>query len=293
MITLPPQPTSQPSYKSGTRNIYASYIGQCTWWAAERYHQLSGVWVPWAGNANQWLAGAQAAGWQAVPAAPKNLPSIICLQGFAGQGANSLYGHVGVVESVNSDGSVVTSDMNWTDPNAAIITSVQGLPIRKVTFSPGPGVSFLYASSSAGSYSPSLIQAVANALMGKGGFATVNSSPGASLVASINLAPNASVTEFLVALDQLLTLINPFDIPLQTDSIAGVSFTDPVSWLSGLGQNLVSDAISLVMRLLLLIVALFLLYRVISNFLDINAAVQTGVQTAGSLANTLKPLLMA
>ena len=291
MISLPPQPTSQPTYKSGNRNIYASYIGQCTWWAAQRYHDLSGVWVPWAGNANQWLAGAQANGWQATPNAPKGLPSIICLQGYAGQGANGLYGHVAVVESVNSDGSVNTSNMNWTDSNAPVLTSVQGLPIRKVTFTPGPGVSFLYASSSAGQSSQSLIQAVATALMGGGGFATVNSSPGAALIASVNLAPNASVTEFLVAMDQILTLINPFDIPLQTDSIAGVSFTDPVSWLAGLGQNLVADSISLAMRLVLLLVTLFLLYRIINNFLDVNAAVATGTQAAGNLAKTLGPLL--
>jgi len=87
-------------------------VGQCTYWANYRYHALTGFWVAWTGNADQWVTGAKAAGWT-VSQAP-HLPSIIVLMPGV-QGASS-YGHVAVVENLVTAAtppSVHTSNMNW------------------------------------------------------------------------------------------------------------------------------------------------------------------------------------
>ncbi len=123
---LPTAPTG-----SGGGGLDRFFYGQCTYWANMRYHQLTGYWVPWLGNAWQWKAGALNYGW-VVSATPK-VPSIIVLQpGVQGAG---WYGHVAVVERINADGSVLTSNYNWAG-NWAVETFV--------TFTPGPGVSFVW-----------------------------------------------------------------------------------------------------------------------------------------------------
>ena len=116
---------------SGGLNRFA--YGQCTYWANMRYHQLTGYWIPWLGNAYQWVAGAQASGW-VVSSTPK-VPSIIALQPGV-QGASGL-GHVAIVERINKDGSVYTSNYNWYAGGGWGILSYY-------TFYPGPGVSFLW-----------------------------------------------------------------------------------------------------------------------------------------------------
>lgn len=83
-------------------------LGVCTYWANLRYHQLTGIWVTWRGNAYQWAAGARAAGWN-VSQTP-HVPSIIVLMPGV-QGASG-YGHVAVVESASGN-TVHTSNMNW------------------------------------------------------------------------------------------------------------------------------------------------------------------------------------
>ena len=108
------------------------FYGQCTYWANMRYHELTGMYVAWQGNAYQWSYGASAAGW-IVSGTPK-LHAIVVLQpGVEGAGP---YGHVAIVERINADGSVVTSNWNWAG-NWGNETYV--------TFTPGPGVSFVYA----------------------------------------------------------------------------------------------------------------------------------------------------
>jgi surface antigen len=108
------------------------FYGQCTYWANMRYHDLTQVWVPWLGNANQWTAGAYKYGWN-VSDTP-HVPSIIVLQSYI-QGAG-YYGHVAIVEKINEDGSVYTSNWNWN-----------GLPAYTsyVTFTRGDGVKFVWA----------------------------------------------------------------------------------------------------------------------------------------------------
>lgn len=84
-------------------------LGVCTYWANLRYHQLTGVWVTWTGNAYQWAQGAREAGWN-VSSSP-HVPSIIVLMPGV-QGASG-YGHVAVVESMVNSTTVHTSNMNW------------------------------------------------------------------------------------------------------------------------------------------------------------------------------------
>lgn len=116
---------------SGTYNPYP--YGQCTWWADERYHQLHGIYVPWtnvSSDAWQWTQRAQAYGWQ-VSDQP-SVGAIVNLQPWV-QGAYDL-GHVAVVEQVLDNGNVVASNMNWGSNPGAVLD---------VTFTPGPGVTFL------------------------------------------------------------------------------------------------------------------------------------------------------
>ena len=109
-------------------------FGQCTYWADLRYHQMTGNWVAWIGNAYQWKYGALSApGW--IVSSTPHMPSIIVLQpGMQGAG---YYGHVAVVERINSDGSVYTSNMNWYSNGGWDRISYW-------TFTPGPGVVFLW-----------------------------------------------------------------------------------------------------------------------------------------------------
>lgn len=117
--------------------------GQCTWYADERYHQITGVWVPWLTDAYLWASAAKnAKGWNVAAQPPKNTTSIICIQPGI-QTSDSTYGHVGIVESINSDGSVVTSDLNW---GASVLLRAQ---VTQVIFKTGSGVSFIWYSGAA------------------------------------------------------------------------------------------------------------------------------------------------
>lgn len=120
----------KPSSNGVTYNVYP--YGQCTWWANQRYRQLHGIFVPWSMNANalQWADRAHDAGWHISQRGKKG--AIIVLQPWV-QGASG-GGHVGVVERVNKDGSVVASSMNWGyDP----------VEVMEATFRPAPGVAFV------------------------------------------------------------------------------------------------------------------------------------------------------
>ena len=75
------------------------FWGQCTWWAAFRYHQLTGHYPPWLGNAGDWAYNAAPYGW--IVSSTPHLHSIIVLAP-GDQGAGP-YGHVAIVESINHD----------------------------------------------------------------------------------------------------------------------------------------------------------------------------------------------
>ncbi|GCE17821.1 CHAP domain-containing protein [Dictyobacter kobayashii] len=109
------------------------FYGQCTYWANMRYHQATGHWIPWLGNAYQWAYQAPAYGWTISDTPNPQGKSIIVFGPYA-QGAGA-YGHVAVVERVNGDGSVLTSNWNW---NGAWAT------LSWRTFYPGRGISFIW-----------------------------------------------------------------------------------------------------------------------------------------------------
>lgn len=111
-------------------------VGQCTYWANLRYHELTGNWVPWKGNADQWVAGAKLAHWN-ISQSP-HVPSIIVL--MPGVQTASGYGHVAVVEGINANGTVRTSNMNWYSNGGGFDTE------STADFTPGPGVYFIWHS---------------------------------------------------------------------------------------------------------------------------------------------------
>lgn len=104
--------------------------GQCTYWADYEYHRLTGYAIPWSGNAADWPTNASAFGW--IISSTPHVPSIIALQpGVQGAGGA---GHVAVVEKINADGSIATT--NW---------NVRGWGVFSwETYYPGPGVSFIW-----------------------------------------------------------------------------------------------------------------------------------------------------
>lgn len=99
--------TSSSSFTGGT-NFYPG--GECTWYAFERRAELgkavSGSW----GNASNWAGQASAQGLTV-----NNTPSVgAIIQTPANTNGAYGMGHVGVVESVNGDGSITISEMNWS-----------------------------------------------------------------------------------------------------------------------------------------------------------------------------------
>jgi surface antigen len=128
-----PSASSGVTTTSGTGSLNWP-VGQCTYWANQRYHALTGVWVAWNGNAWQWKNGAVAAGWH-VSQTP-HVPSIIVL--YPGvQGASS-YGHVAVVEKLINSTTVYTSNMNWYANGGGWNT------LSYVDFTTGSGVWFVW-----------------------------------------------------------------------------------------------------------------------------------------------------
>ncbi|GHO87226.1 hypothetical protein KSZ_52320 [Dictyobacter formicarum] len=125
--------TNIPAQDQGSLNRF--FYGQCTYWANMRYHQLTGHWVPWLGNAYQWAYQAPAYGWKTSSVPNPNGPSIIVLAPYT-QGAGS-YGHVAVVETgvTNPYNGVSTSNWNWNG-SWGVTTYV--------TFYPGSGVTFIW-----------------------------------------------------------------------------------------------------------------------------------------------------
>jgi surface antigen/LysM repeat protein len=75
--------------------------GYCTWWVAQKRS------IPWTGDAWQWWYNARLFG-AAEGQTPR--PGAIMVAGIS---FTSPVGHVAYVESVNSDGSFVVSEMNW------------------------------------------------------------------------------------------------------------------------------------------------------------------------------------
>lgn len=99
---LPTKPNNEVPVVSNGRNYYDR--GQCTFYAFDRRQQLGkSVGNLW-GNANNWAVAASQNGYRV-----NHTPEVgAIIQSNAGQ-----YGHVGVVERKNADGSILVSEMNW------------------------------------------------------------------------------------------------------------------------------------------------------------------------------------
>jgi CHAP domain protein len=92
------------NYNVKAGNAYA--WGNCTWYAYNRRPDIGSFW----GNASTWAVSARAAGYR-VDQTP-SVGAIAQWNAYANQYIWG-YGHVAIVESVNSDGTVTVSDMNY------------------------------------------------------------------------------------------------------------------------------------------------------------------------------------
>ncbi|WP_055427627.1 CHAP domain-containing protein [Bifidobacterium aesculapii] len=83
-------------------------FSQCTWWVYLRRHELGLPVGSHMGNGNMWANSARALGYW-VDNTPRHVGDIMVFR--AGQeGSDSSYGHVAIVEKINPDGSIVTSE---------------------------------------------------------------------------------------------------------------------------------------------------------------------------------------
>jgi surface antigen len=87
------------------------FAGYCTWDVAEQAHAAWGVWIPWYGDAGDWIDGARASGWRISPE-PQPESIIVLPRHVQGSGP---YGHVAWVLAVDPDGETVSvRSMNWS-----------------------------------------------------------------------------------------------------------------------------------------------------------------------------------
>ncbi len=92
------------NYNVKAGNAYA--WGNCTWYAYNRRPDIGSFW----GNASTWAVSARAAGYRV-----DQTPTVGAIAQWNAY-ANSYiwgYGHVAIVEAVNSDGTITISDMNY------------------------------------------------------------------------------------------------------------------------------------------------------------------------------------
>ncbi len=101
---------------SSSGNTYTP--GYCTWYVKNRRPDLPNN----LGNANTWYARASAQG-LATGAAPR--------AGAVAATTQGAYGHVAYVESVNNDGTVTVSEMNW---NGLYVTSTRTVPASSFVY---------------------------------------------------------------------------------------------------------------------------------------------------------------
>ena len=103
-----PARISSPVVSTAGGNTYA--FGNCTYWAYERRLQLGRpIGNTW-GNAATWAGAAASQGFTVshapIVGAVYQMPAFI--DAYTG-----VYGHVGIVEGINADGSITVSDMNY------------------------------------------------------------------------------------------------------------------------------------------------------------------------------------
>lgn len=105
------------------------------------------------------------------------------------------------------------------------------------------------------------------------GFFQSNGTPGSNgIVPTIakvadQLSPDASVADWLVNLDVMLELQNPFDIQNPQQDTIGVgplsmSINDPVAWAQDVGTNMVQDLSALAIRTMFIVVGLIIIIAI-------------------------------
>jgi surface antigen len=119
----------------GPGNVCGPYAyGQCTWWACMRSHRLGNPTGSFWGNGNQWVTSAMGAGWT-LTTSP--VPGAVFSHAAGTNGASGLYGHTGVVESVDlSAGTVTTSEKG---AGYAVWSKTYRLGTAGMTFANPPG----------------------------------------------------------------------------------------------------------------------------------------------------------
>ena len=105
------------------------------------------------------------------------------------------------------------------------------------------------------------------------------------------LAPDASVADWLYGLDVALVLQNPFDVQNATQDTIGigpasVSFTDPVAWLQVVGTNMVQDFSALTIRTLFVVIGLAIILGI--GFQSQSQATDEALAPVGGKAGAAK-----
>lgn len=109
-----------PEYNGRNYNSSGSYpFGQCTWYAFNRMYQLGTPVDDFMGNGGDWGRTAQRLGYKT-----SNQPKVGWAMSIPGgvAGSSSMYGHVAIVEFVNSDGSVLVSECNVVSPGSGTVS---------------------------------------------------------------------------------------------------------------------------------------------------------------------------
>lgn len=96
-----------PDHATGDTDGNAYPFSECTWWAYKRRHELGLPAGSYMGNGNMWADSARRLGYW-VDSTPRQGDVMVFQRGQAG--SSLIYGHVAIVEQVNEDGSIVTSE---------------------------------------------------------------------------------------------------------------------------------------------------------------------------------------
>jgi surface antigen len=105
---IQPLPTDKETKTGWSGNGYIA--GNCTWYCYNRMKQLGKSIDAYMGNANQWVSNYSKTPGAKLVNEPKRGDIAIFTSGAAG--SSPLYGHVAIIEHVNSDGTFVISEMN-------------------------------------------------------------------------------------------------------------------------------------------------------------------------------------
>ena len=115
-----PNPPTQAAMTTQSGSGYP--VGQCTWYAYNRLVELGSIKdlsgsYGYLGNGQDWVRNLVAKGWR-YSATPIKGAVVSTAGGF--DGTFALYGHVGIVEAVNADGSFLVSECNYAGRQDAI-----------------------------------------------------------------------------------------------------------------------------------------------------------------------------